>query len=82
MAHIQAPVLGDQTYGKHRWLRAAGKGAAFERATSTAKAFPRQALHAAILGFVHPITGKEMRFERDPPEDMADLIEALRGMPA
>ena len=71
-----------KTYGKHRWLRAAGKGAAFERATSTAKAFPRQALHAAILGFVHPITGKEMRFERDPPEDMADLIEALRGMPA
>jgi 23S rRNA pseudouridine1911/1915/1917 synthase len=82
MAHIQAPVLGDQTYGKHRWLRAAGKGGAFERATATAKAFPRQALHAAILGFVHPITGKEMRFERDPPEDMLDLIAALRAMPA
>ena len=39
-------------------------------------------LHAAILGFVHPITGKEMRFERDPPDDMAGLIEALRAMPA
>ena len=54
MAHIQAPVLGDQTYGKHRWLRADGKGAAFERATATAKAFERQALHAAILGFRPP----------------------------
>ncbi|MEY2756530.1 MAG: hypothetical protein RIR33_308 [Pseudomonadota bacterium] len=82
MAHIHAPVLGDQTYGKHRWLRAHGKGPAFERATATAKAFPRQALHAAVLGFVHPITGKSLRFERDPPEDMSDLIAALRAMPS
>jgi 23S rRNA pseudouridine1911/1915/1917 synthase len=81
MAHIQAPVLGDQTYGKHRWLRAEGKGAAFTRATATAKEFPRQALHAAILGFNHPVTGKALRFERPPPADMADLIDALRAMP-
>jgi len=81
MAHIQAPVLGDQTYGKHRWLKADGKGAAFERATATAKAFERQALHAAILGFEHPITKKPLRFERPPPADMADLIDALRKMP-
>jgi len=81
LAHIGAPVLGDQTYGKHRWLKAAGKGPAFERATAAAKAFPRQALHAAILGFVHPITHKALRFERPPPADMADLIAALRGMP-
>jgi 23S rRNA pseudouridine1911/1915/1917 synthase len=81
MAHIQAPVLGDQTYGKHRWLKAEGKGPAFERATATAKAFPRQALHAAILGFEHPITKKALRFERAPPADMLDLIVALRAMP-
>lgn len=81
MAHIGAPVMGDQTYGKHRWLKAEGKGPAFERATATAKAFPRQALHAAVLGFVHPITGKELRFERPPPADMQDLIDALRAMP-
>jgi len=81
MAHIGAPVLGDQTYGKHRWLKAEGKGPAFERATATAKAFERQALHAAILGFEHPITKKPLRFERAPPADMADLIDALRAMP-
>lgn len=81
MAHIGAPVLGDQTYGRHRWLKAEGKGPAFERATATAKAFPRQALHAAVLGFDHPVTGKAVRFERAPPPDMADLIDALRGMP-
>jgi 23S rRNA pseudouridine1911/1915/1917 synthase len=81
LAHIGAPVLGDQTYGKHRWLKAEGKGPAFERATAIAKAFPRQALHAAILGFVHPITHKPLRFERPPPADMSDLIAALRAMP-
>jgi 23S rRNA pseudouridine1911/1915/1917 synthase len=81
LAHIGAPVLGDQTYGKHRWLKAAGKGPAFERATAAAKAFPRQALHAAILGFVHPVTKKPLRFERPPPADMAELIDALRAMP-
>lgn len=81
MAHIGAPVLGDQTYGKHRWLKAEGRGAAFERATAAAKAFPRQALHAAVLGFEHPITKQPMRFEREPPADMAGLIAALRAMP-
>jgi 23S rRNA pseudouridine1911/1915/1917 synthase len=81
LAHIGAPVLGDQTYGKHRWLKAAGKGPAFERATAAAKAFPRQALHAAILGFEHPVTHKALRFERNPPADMAELIAALRAMP-
>ncbi len=81
MAHIGAPVLGDQTYGKHRWLKAEGKGPAIERAAATAKNFERQALHAAILGFEHPITKKPLRFERPPPADMAELIDALRAMP-
>jgi len=81
LAHIGAPVLGDQTYGKHRWLKADGKGPAFERATAAAKAFERQALHAFILGFKHPITQKPLRFEAAPPPDMADLIAALRAMP-
>lgn len=81
MAHIGAPVLGDQTYGRHRWLKAEGKGPAFERATSTAKAFERQALHAAILGFNHPISGKPLRFQADPPADMRSLITALEGLP-
>ena len=35
----------------------------------------------AILGFEHPITKEPLRFERPPPADMADLIEALRAMP-
>jgi 23S rRNA pseudouridine1911/1915/1917 synthase len=80
LAHIGAPVLGDQTYGRHRWLKADGKGPAFERATAAAKAFPRQALHAAVLGFEHPVTKNALRFARPPPPDMAELIDALRGL--
>jgi len=39
----------------------------------------RQALHAAILGFMHPITGETLRFERAPPADMAQLESELGG---
>jgi 23S rRNA pseudouridine1911/1915/1917 synthase len=39
--------------------------------------FPRQALHAASLGFTHPRTGKPMSFQAPPPEDMARLIQVI-----
>jgi hypothetical protein len=42
-------------------------------------AFPRQALHAASLGFRHPISGQALHFERPPPEDMAALLTLLDG---
>jgi 23S rRNA pseudouridine1911/1915/1917 synthase len=38
---------------------------------------PRQALHAKVLGFTHPITGKPLRFESDLPDDMKALIKKL-----
>jgi 23S rRNA pseudouridine1911/1915/1917 synthase len=40
--------------------------------------FTRQALHAQALGFVHPLTGQEMRIEAPLPDDLADLIALLR----
>jgi 23S rRNA pseudouridine1911/1915/1917 synthase len=40
--------------------------------------FPRQALHAATLGFVHPVSGEHLSFEAPLPEDMATLLEKLR----
>jgi 23S rRNA pseudouridine1911/1915/1917 synthase len=40
--------------------------------------FPRQALHAQQLGFLHPITGRALRFRAPLPPDMAQLLEALR----
>ncbi len=39
--------------------------------------FPRQALHAASLGFAHPRTGERLDFATEPPEDMARLIASL-----
>ncbi|MEP1498175.1 MAG: RNA pseudouridine synthase, partial [Pseudophaeobacter sp.] len=50
-------------------------------AIAAVQSFPRQALHAAVLGFVHPVSGAEMRFEAPLPQDMSDLIEALRLPP-
>ena len=40
--------------------------------------FPRQALHARALGFVHPMTGKEVRVEAPAPDDLSELIATLR----
>ena len=78
MAHIGSSVIGDQQYGLHRGLKAFGEGEAFREATTTARAFKRQALHAAVLGFDHPVTGEDLHFKQDPPADMTELIEKLR----
>jgi len=40
----------------------------------------RQALHAAVLGFVHPVTGETLRFESPLPSDMARLEAALAAL--
>lgn len=45
-----------------------------------ADALGRQALHARVLGFVHPMTGEVVRFERAPPDDFARAVEALRAL--
>jgi 23S rRNA pseudouridine1911/1915/1917 synthase len=78
MAHFGAPLIGDPLYGKQRALKADGPHA--EAADAAARAFPRQALHAAVLGFKHPITGVELRFESPLPTDMAQLLETLRRL--
>jgi 23S rRNA pseudouridine1911/1915/1917 synthase len=68
-ASIGHPLLGDPAYGRTpKSLRPV-----LERL-----GFARQALHAAELGFVHPITGENIRFSSDYPQDMAELIDQLR----
>ena len=74
MAHIGHPLLGDETYGKGF---KASIGKLPEGARTALKALGRQALHAAVLGFEHPVTGEPMHFESPPPRDLADLIAAL-----
>ncbi|MEO0057647.1 MAG: hypothetical protein RIT17_1104 [Pseudomonadota bacterium] len=68
-ASIGHPLLGDPAYGRTpKSLREC-----LERL-----GFARQALHAAELGFVHPVTGENIRFRSDLPADMAELIDQLR----
>jgi len=78
MAHLGAPLIGDPLYGKGRAFKAEGPHAA--EAAEAVAAFPRQALHAAVLGFKHPISGDELRFEAPLPADMTALIEILREL--
>jgi len=67
------PLIGDQTYGAARSTKGLDK-----KTIAIVRAFKRQALHARVLGFVHPVTKKKLRFEREPPEDFLELAEALR----
>jgi 23S rRNA pseudouridine1911/1915/1917 synthase len=75
MAHVGHALIGDQVYGGRRRVNGRVLG---EAAAAAAAGFPRQALHAATLGFAHPVTGEWMSFTSDLPEDMADLLETLR----
>lgn len=75
MAHAGLGLIGDQTYGGAR--RASTR--ALGDAAVAVQAFPRQALHAAHLGFNHPITGTPMAFDSPLPDDMGHLLQILRG---
>jgi 23S rRNA pseudouridine1911/1915/1917 synthase len=79
LAHLGHPLIGDQVYGRARKPPHA-KTDAEEHAYSAAAKFPRQALHAWLLGFQHPRTHQQMRFESRWPADFAALVVALRGL--
>jgi 23S rRNA pseudouridine1911/1915/1917 synthase len=78
LAHLGAPLIGDPLYGKQRAFKAEGPHAA--EAEAAVRTFPRQALHAAVLGFKHPVTGYDLRFESPLPEDMESLLVILRRL--
>ena len=75
MAHAGHGLVGDPVYGGKRKLSA--KAFSSEISAEAVRDFPRQALHAAVLGFEHPVTGENLRFEAELPEDMQNLIEGL-----
>ena len=75
LAHAGHGLVGDPTYGGKRKLAAR---ALSDDAAEAVRAFPRQALHAAVLGFEHPISGQGMRFEAPLPPDMSDLLAVIR----
>jgi 23S rRNA pseudouridine1911/1915/1917 synthase len=69
MAHIGHPLIGDPVYSNRQNSYKIGPNQS---------RLARQALHAASLGFKHPITGETLRFESRLPEDMQLLLSALR----
>jgi 23S rRNA pseudouridine1911/1915/1917 synthase len=73
LASKGAPCLGDPVYGS-------GSPAAPVKAAIEAAGLHRQALHAAVLGFVHPVTGERLRFETPLPADMAALETGLNAL--
>ncbi|HQT46295.1 MAG TPA: RluA family pseudouridine synthase [Acidocella sp.] len=76
LAHIGHPLIGDPVYLRRR--PAVAKTLA-QPARDLALDFPRQALHAATLGFAHPITGAALRFSAPPPADFQALRDALHA---
>lgn len=73
LSHIGYPLVGDRVYGGRRQLRAG----LTEEQRQTISNFPRQALHAYALGFVHPTTGEDIEVTTPIPEDMEKLMAVL-----
>lgn len=80
MAHLGCSLIGDPVYGRHRGIKAFGAGSAFDAATGAARKLTRQALHAASLGFAHPVTGEQIFAQAPLPQDMNDIRTALRKL--
>lgn len=76
--HLGHPLFNDEAYGGSRIL----KGTTFTKykqfVDNCFAILSRQALHAKVLGFVHPTTNEFIRFESDLPEDMQLVIEKWR----
>jgi len=73
LAHIGHAVIGDPVYGGRARVGIARRGPIGAQIA----AFPRQALHARLLGFAHPTTGETLRFDSALPADMAGLAANL-----
>jgi 23S rRNA pseudouridine1911/1915/1917 synthase len=70
LSHLGWPIVGDDMYGGRPYLDSAGR-----------VLIARQALHAAVLGFEHPVTGRRLEFTAALRGDMAALVGDLRAKP-
>ena len=74
MAHLNHPLIGDQSYGGRPRPPKGATPELFELLRS----FRRQALHAVKLSIAHPITGEMMTWQAPIPDDMVAMTHALR----
>ncbi|MBC7951483.1 MAG: RluA family pseudouridine synthase [Rhodospirillaceae bacterium] len=77
MTSIGHPLVGDQTYGRSRAARLKHIP---DPGRQILAEFPRQALHAYLLGFTHPGTGEAIRFESTIPNDISTLLKFLEPL--
>jgi 23S rRNA pseudouridine1911/1915/1917 synthase len=74
MAHLGHAVVGDPVYSGRQWRNLQDPS---HRAAC--RDFPRQALHAWRLAFLHPVSGARLEFEAAPPADFQELLAVLRS---
>lgn len=79
MKHIGHTLFNDERYGGNDVLKGTHFSKYKQFVNNCFATCPRQALHAMTLGFVHPVTGEEVNFNSEIPDDMAQLIEKWRG---
>ena len=79
MKHIGHPLFGDERYGGCEILRGTRSSTYKAFIQNCFKLCPRQALHAQTLGFVHPVTGIQMDFNSEWPQDFNALIDKWRS---
>ena len=79
MKHIGHTLFNDERYGGNEILKGTHFSKYKQFVNNCFDTCPRQALHAMTLGFVHPVTGEEMYFTSELPDDMTRLIEKWRG---
>ncbi len=76
--YIKHPLFNDSEYGGDMILRGTSFTKYKQFIHNCFQALPRQALHAKTLGFIHPVTGKELIFDTELPDDMKEVLDKWR----
>lgn len=79
MKYIGHPLFNDDNYGGDQILRGTTFTKYKQFVANCFELMPRQALHAQMLGFVHPVTGEELVFESELPQDFKSVIDKWRN---
>ncbi len=79
MKYLGHPLFNDDFYGGDRIVKGTVYSKYKQFVDNCFSICPRHALHAKTLGFIHPVTGKEIFFDTELPDDMKQLIEKWRG---
>jgi 23S rRNA pseudouridine1911/1915/1917 synthase len=77
-AHLGHPLFSDEMYGGRQIIKGANLPKFKQFIHNNFDLFPRQALHARVLGFTHPISSERLCFEEELPKDFTELLHRVR----